>query len=264
MPFAPTDDECEIYYEEHGSNGPVLVFVSGYFGITDIWREVISSLSTRYQCICYENRGFGRSSKPMVEGMYSIERHAADLQSVLLAARVLEKEQPIILVTHSMGCNIATSFCVQHKEKIRGVAYLGPHRDGKWLREQGFTMQMLVETAEVPSKCVEFYAGMGLRPEIALEAAKWPSYARRYNAKAMLDFAIEETHLEMIQIPSIIIMGENEGSGNGEQLAHKLAKDFKKCEIAMLKDVNHFPSTEAPGEVSRIIDQFVVASLSDI
>ena len=36
MPFVVTDDDCEIYYEAHG-NGPTVVFISGFMGITDIW-----------------------------------------------------------------------------------------------------------------------------------------------------------------------------------------------------------------------------------
>ena len=40
MPYVVTDDDCEIYYEVLG-NGPSIVFISGFMGITDIWRAQI-------------------------------------------------------------------------------------------------------------------------------------------------------------------------------------------------------------------------------
>ncbi len=41
MPFANTDDDQEIYYEVHGTSGPLLVCISGYFGISDLWKPLI-------------------------------------------------------------------------------------------------------------------------------------------------------------------------------------------------------------------------------
>jgi len=102
MPFTLSDDDCEIYYETVGS-GAAIVFVPGFMGITDIWREQMQRFGAQFQCISFDTRGAGRSDKPVPQGSYGVDRHGADLASVLDAVKVGK----VLLVGHSMGGNIA-------------------------------------------------------------------------------------------------------------------------------------------------------------
>jgi hypothetical protein len=36
MPWAPTDDDQEIYYERAGDGGPVLAFAGGFGGVAEV------------------------------------------------------------------------------------------------------------------------------------------------------------------------------------------------------------------------------------
>ena len=102
-----------------------------------------------------------------------------------------------------MGGNIATAYyhsnpqCRRHR--------LHADFDGK-LIGNFLPYDTLTSGIESPSKCVEFYASMGLDETIALEAANWPPCARRNNARALLSFEIDDMYLT-VNVPGLIIQG---------------------------------------------------------
>lgn len=248
MPFATTDDDQQLYYETHGPSGPTIVFVPGYMGIAEIWRSVLSRLGGRYRYVIYDIRGYGRSSKPEDAASYSIERHSLDLKSLLKALNIIE---PVILVTHSMGCNIASAFCLSNNTQVRGMIQVGAHYDGKELAEAGYTVDRVCGGAHIPSEAMMFYMRLGLSDDVAIEATKWPAYARRHNAHAMLSFELGDMAKE-ISVQTLIIQG-----GNDEDAAKSLVKVLPNCSLRVLPNVDHFPPTEAPDDVARLIDEFV-------
>ncbi|OJI82460.1 hypothetical protein ASPTUDRAFT_201867 [Aspergillus tubingensis CBS 134.48] len=252
MPFAPTDDKQEIYYEVHGSTGPILMMVSGYMGITDIWQFLLARLKNRFRCIVHDNRGFGRSSKPESANAYNIARHAEDVNSILTALNIEEK---IIMVTHSIGGNIASAYYLAHPELVAGIIASGTCFDGQLLRSS-LTLDTLIHRADEPSQAVAFYSQIGLMDEIALEAAKWPAYARRHNAKALLDFNIGDGYTR-IQAPMLLIHGDQDLVTPLEGLVKPILNTAPSCWLQVLKEVKHFPPTEAPEEMEKLIDGFV-------
>ncbi|KAG2002107.1 hypothetical protein GB937_009773 [Aspergillus fischeri] len=202
MAFATTNDSQEIYYEVHGGTGPTLVLVSGYMGIANLWQPLIARLITKYRCIAYDIRGYGRSSKPESQDAYSIPQQAADLDAVLKAAKINE---PVVLVTHSMGGNIASAYYLMNPTNVSKIIYTATYYDGK-IAGQFLPYEALTGGADVPSKCVDFYASMGLDRSIAVEAAKWPAYGRRHNASCLLAFEIGDGY-RRITVPTVIFMG---------------------------------------------------------
>ncbi|KAB8076286.1 putative alpha/beta fold family hydrolase [Aspergillus leporis] len=255
MAFAKTNDGQEIYYEVYGSTGPILVLVSGYMGIANIWQPLIARLASKYRCIAYDSRGYGRSSKPESPGSYNVPQHATDLEAVVQAAKINE---PFVLVTHSMGGNIASAFYLANPTKVSQIIYTGTYYDGKAMRPI-LPYDALASGVDEPSKCVEFYTNMGLDRGIAIEAAKWPAHGRRNNAKCLLSFDIGDGYAS-ITVPTLIIQGEKDAATSVEQLVKPMAKALPNCRLEVLKGVSHFPPTEAPEELKRLIDEFVRAA----
>ncbi|OOF93361.1 hypothetical protein ASPCADRAFT_7591 [Aspergillus carbonarius ITEM 5010] len=251
MPFTTTDDLQEIYYETHGAGEITLVFVSGYFGIANIWQPLISRLSAKYRCIAYDSRGYGRSSKPTAEEAYSVPRHAADLHTVLTACT----SGQVVLVTHSMGGSIGAAYYLAHPDHVTGLIQTGTYFDGVRM-SQVLTYDMLTAGVENPSQCVAFYTNMGLDTPTALEAAKWPAYCRRHNAKALLAWDIGNAYATF-KIPGLVVQGELDQATPVESLARPIAEAMPKCRLEVLKGVVHFPPTEAPADLERLIEGFV-------
>ncbi|KAI9044950.1 alpha/beta fold hydrolase [Aspergillus affinis] len=255
MSFAPTDDNQEIYYESHGTGPTTLVFVSGYFGIANLWQPLIARLSPKgYRCIAHDSRGYGRSSKPTDSTAYSIPHHAADLHAVLAAARLPDATE-IVLVTHSMGGNIAVAYCLAHPERVAGLIQTATYFDGPRIQKI-LSYEMLTAGVESPAICVEFYTAMGLDRPTALEAAKWPAYARRHKAKALLAWEMGDLYTTL-KIPGLVVQGDLDQANPIDSLAKPIADAMPNCRLEVLKGVMHFPPTEAPEELERLIEKFV-------
>ncbi|MGW9137361.1 alpha/beta fold hydrolase [Streptomyces sp. NPDC055681] len=250
MSWASATDGCEIYYEEQGA-GPVVVFVSGFMGIADLWRHQIDALRDRYRTIAFDNRGYGHSEKPQSSDAYSMQQHAADLEAVLDAADV---DGPVVLVSHSMGGNIASTFALARPERVAGIVYVGTYLSGTQLRDLGGSVQALVGSVATPSAGVKFYRSMGLPEPIALEAAKWPLYALAANAQAHVSYDISERYPD-ITVPTLIVHGEGDVATPVEPCATAAEALLPDSRLEVLPDVKHFPQAEAPHKTTHLIEE---------
>ena len=140
MPWAMSDDSQHIFYAVQGE-GPTLVFVPGYMGISEIWAEQVERLSGEFRCVVLDTRGYGRSDKPLDLSLYSVEQSAKDVAAVLDAAGI---DEPVILVGHSMGGNIISSFYLQHPERVAGLVFISTHLSGAQLVSLGLDVDTLM------------------------------------------------------------------------------------------------------------------------
>lgn len=250
MAFTTTDDGVEIYYETKGQGLPV-VFVAGYFGITDIWQAQTDPLSAHYRTIAYDNRGYGRSSRPIQAEAYSIPRHAEDLKTVISAAGI---DGPVVLVSHSIGCNIISTFAVKYPQQVAGLVYTACYVDGKQMRDAGMTVDVVSEAVSTPSGAVEFYKPFGVTEKVGNEAAKWSAHSMQANAAAFLNHEMAEQY-SAITAPALILQGENDAP-NPLPFAKALQQTLGGGAIlTVLNGVNHFPSLEAPETVTALVEE---------
>ncbi len=85
MPYVQVGKEntgsVELYYEDRGSGGPI-VLIHGYPLSGASWeRQVPSLLESNHRVITYDRRGFGRSSQPA--SGYNYDTFASDLHELL-------------------------------------------------------------------------------------------------------------------------------------------------------------------------------------
>jgi pimeloyl-ACP methyl ester carboxylesterase len=94
------------------SDKPVMVFIHGWAGSARYWESTALALSSDFDCLLYDLRGFGRSrfTRPLTETVtaigYELETYAEDL-AMLLQMLGLER---VYLNAHSTGASIATLF----------------------------------------------------------------------------------------------------------------------------------------------------------
>jgi pimeloyl-ACP methyl ester carboxylesterase len=250
MPFA-TSEDCEIYYETQGSGNQVIVFVSGYMGIADIWAPLAAHLCTQHHCITFDNRGYGRSSKPPSSSDYSVEKFASDIVSILNSLRI---HHPVLLVTHSFGSLIASEFFLQHLHRVKGIVYTGTVIDGMFDDPEA-AVHALTQNGHLPSAAVQFYTDLGLSRDIALEAAKWSCAARENFARCMVNFSLGGRWSEIV-VPTLVVQGE-EDSVTSPEVAQKLNASLPQSRLKLLEGVKHFSPTEAPERLGCLIEEFV-------
>jgi pimeloyl-ACP methyl ester carboxylesterase len=249
MPFTLTDDDCELYYERHGS-GRAIAFVSGFMGITDIWEH--QALSAKYQCIAHDNRGAGRSDKPMPRVAYGVARHARDLEAVLAAAGA----ERVVLVGHSMGGNIASLYALAHPDRVAGIVYVGSYVAGRQIVDAGNTLEGIKAAIRTKAGRVAFYAGVGLPDRIALESAKWPLYALLGNAESFMAFDLAP-RIRELTMPCLVIHGDGDVVSPLDPCGTGLAAGLPDGALEVLAGVNHCPMTEQPERTTESIGRFV-------
>jgi pimeloyl-ACP methyl ester carboxylesterase len=82
MPYAVTDDDVNLYYEESGT-GTALLFVHEFAGDHRSWEPQVRHFAHRYRCITYAARGYSPSDVPSEPERYSQARAVADAIAVL-------------------------------------------------------------------------------------------------------------------------------------------------------------------------------------
>jgi pimeloyl-ACP methyl ester carboxylesterase len=88
----------QLYCETHGSGQPVLVLLHGMGANGAVWQRFLEVLSWRGKVLVPDLRGHGRSPHGR---HYGYGQHAADV------AELLEREDDVCIVGHSMGGAVA-------------------------------------------------------------------------------------------------------------------------------------------------------------
>ncbi len=104
-------NDCEIYYEIHGQGDP-LVLIMGLRRNLEWWYRQIPELSRHFQVVAFDNRGAGRSGKPVME--YSMRLFADDTAGLMDALGISEAH----ILGVSMGGYIAQELALNHPAKV--------------------------------------------------------------------------------------------------------------------------------------------------
>ena len=106
---------CQLSCSVRGDGAPVL-FIQGVGVHGDGWLPQVEALTSKYQCLTFDNRGMGRS---LPAGELSIELMAEDAR-VLMDAQKWESAH---VVGHSMGGLIAQHLALAHPKRVRRYAF---------------------------------------------------------------------------------------------------------------------------------------------
>jgi non-heme chloroperoxidase len=97
--FIHTDDDVSLRYTVRGVGRPV-VFVHGWQGAGEQWRQAAQALAGDRRTVLYDQRGHGRSHE--ARSGWTVHRLAYDLAQLLDHLSLID----VIMVGHSMGCSV--------------------------------------------------------------------------------------------------------------------------------------------------------------
>jgi len=145
MPYAITDDNVKLYYEEAGEGTPIL-FIHEFADDLRTWEPQFGYFSRNYRCIAYNARGFPPSDVPENSSSYSQLRAAEDARDVLKHLGI-EKAH---IVGLSMGGFASLHFGLNfpemaHSLVVAGCGYgAGGDRD-QWRKETAEIAQRFID-----------------------------------------------------------------------------------------------------------------------
>jgi pimeloyl-ACP methyl ester carboxylesterase len=120
MPFATTNDEVRLHYEECGSGTPV-IFVHEFAGDHRAWEAQMRHFGQRYRAITYAARGYPPSDVPEDVTKYSQARAADDIAAVLDHLNIGKAH----VVGLSMGGFATLHFGFRHADRALSLCVAG-------------------------------------------------------------------------------------------------------------------------------------------
>jgi 3-oxoadipate enol-lactonase len=114
MPSTRASDGTRLHYEALGDGPPVLL-IHGLGTDTRGWALQRAAFARRYRTITFDNRGAGRSDKPL--GPYSLLQMADDTVAVLDAAGI----ESAHVIGASMGGVLTQMVATRHPERVRSI-----------------------------------------------------------------------------------------------------------------------------------------------
>jgi pimeloyl-ACP methyl ester carboxylesterase len=208
---------CNLYYEIHGQGDP-LVLIMGLRRNVEWWYLQIPALAEHFQVIAFDNRGAGRSDKPMME--YSIRLFADDTAELMDA---LELQDACVLGI-SMGGYIAQELTLNYPAKVRrlilGCTGCGGDRVLRMSPErmEKFTANAGLKPAEILHKDMDIYFSdefFAMNPEkieefIQISLRHYQpvdAFMRQFDACVRHDTV---DRLSRISIPTLIMTGDDD------------------------------------------------------
>jgi pimeloyl-ACP methyl ester carboxylesterase len=116
----------KIHYASLGT-GPLIVMIHGFPDFWYTWRDQMEVLSSQFQCVAIDQRGYNLSDKPQGVENYSVRFLVGDVAAVI---KSLGRDKTII-VGHDWGGVVAWNFAMFHPEMTDKLIILNlPHPRG--------------------------------------------------------------------------------------------------------------------------------------
>jgi 3-oxoadipate enol-lactonase len=263
MPYVHTSDGTRLHYDVAGPrHGEPLLLVQGLGADSRGWALQRVHFARRYRVITLDNRGVGRSDKPI--GTYDLARMALDVVEVLDDAGV----DSALVMGASMGGIVAQIVALQHPERVRSlVLACTACRHQQWRRE------LLTEWAELArDRGMRAFAAENLRWLVGPRSLRrfWPAFTalssvfisapqHAFIAQVRAILAMDDglrTRLPDVVAPTLVIVGSQDiltPQADSEEIAELIPG----AELAIVRGGAHGFMIEAAGAFNRAVGEFL-------
>jgi 3-oxoadipate enol-lactonase len=263
MPYLHTSDGIRLRYEVHGPrHGEPLLMVQGLGADSRGWTAQRLHFARRYRVITFDNRGVGRSDKPM--GSYDLARMALDATEVLDDAGV----DAAHVMGASMGGIVAQILAVEHPDRVRSLVLACTA-----CRHQPWRRVLLTEWAELArDRGMRAFAAENLRWLVGPRSLRrfWPAFTalssvfisapqHAFIAQVRAILAIDDevaARLTTVAAPTLVIVGSQDiltPQADSEEIAELIPG----AELAIVRGGAHGFMIEAAGPFNRAVGEFL-------
>ena len=258
----------QIYYETSGEGLP-LILCYGLGGNTTQWSPQVSEFSQRYRLILWDPRGHGRSGSPREQERYGLEISATDLLGLMDHLEISRAYVGGL----SMGAGISTRFALAHPERVDALLIidsatalgLPTQPEARAMREKTIELALTEGMEAVYRYAIEANPNMAGRARQGPEAAKGimemyqaldpTGYA--HSIRAILDAESTADRLSQIQVPTLVLAGEEDPALPAARLTHEKISGSK---MVVIPGAGHLSNLDQPDAFNRE----VLAYLSEV
>ena len=264
MPVVKVNN-INLYYEKTG-HGKALVFLHGYTGSCDDWKNQVNIIPPDYMSMAVDHRGHGKTEAPKNEDDYSIKIFSEDVYALLKHLKI----DHCCLVGHSMGGFMSLQFVLDHPDVVKALVLVDTS-SGDFEAAPGY--------AELRAKLDELARTEGMKAAFEYDAANNPVRIERFEKhpelreitrRKVLNTSVDgyiyvagtfgrwpsvTARLHEIQVPAIIFLGEEDA---GFVKASQILKDnIAASELVTIPGVGHSPHEEAPDLFNKALLDFL-------
>lgn len=248
----------ELVVERIGAGNPIL-FIHGSSLDRRMWQPQVDALSSRFECITYDMRGFGRSAVPT--GPFC---HYEDAAALLEHAGITPARKAFV-VGHSIGALYALELAFARPDLVGGIALICM----SGLGTPPFPDDVIAMFGAVRTAAVEqgVDAAKAIWRESGWFAARRKSAGLRAAVDAMLDdysgwywlnppvsqnlVPPPVERLEQLAMPALVIQGDEDLPYNAA-VADELVRRIPDTQFLQLA-AGHMANMEAPAPVSAAL-----------
>lgn len=248
----------ELWYDDTGGDGEVILFHHGYTGSHDSWPDIVAQLRSKYRCVMMDSRGAGDSAHP--DSGYTIEQYAADIVGMADSLGIGR----FTYVGHSMGGVVGMYLGIHHGDRLDRLVLVAPApSDGvQQPAEMRAAAAQLWYDRNADELLRQRLVGAA-RPELNDEVVAKSRVDRALSVskghyeeswQALVDVRLAD-QLGSIRTPTLMIAGAADG------LLRPNLEDFLRLRGASLhvfNRVGHMVPSDVPDEMAVLIDDFMV------
>lgn len=275
----------EIYWHAGGEGTPQFLFVHGVTLNGSIWQFQMDALRVAHRVVAVDQRGHGRSAE--LEGPVTMSLLAEDVAAVIRALDLRD----LVIVGHSLGGIVTQQFLVDHPElrdeRVRGAVLVGTRPNGRMVTGSGVTF--LEELAHIEERYVGAIAHRVMRLPVSKlvgnDASRFvarlgfgrrpPRGAVEYTHELIstcpertLEFAVHGVlgfdvtgHLPDVPTPTLVVHGSWD-MVIPLPVGRQIAELMPNARLEVVPGVGHMPMYEAPGVLTRLIEDFAASATS--
>jgi pimeloyl-ACP methyl ester carboxylesterase len=269
MPHFTADDGVELFYEEVGSNVPI-VFVHEFAGDSRSWELQVRHFSRRYRCITFNARGYPPSDVPDDGEKYSQGRACEDIKALVDALKI-DKAHVVGL---SMGGFAALHFGFTYPERARSLVVAGcgygasPDKRAQFAAETEAAAQRF-EDLGMPKAAIGYALGpsrvqfqnkdpRGWREfadQLAQHSARGAALTMRGVQKRRPSLFDLVDRMKAMTIPTLVMTGDEDWPCLEPALLMK--RTIMSAALVVMPNTGHTLNLEEPAAFNGCLDQFI-------
>ena len=248
----------DLYFEDTGGGGPALLFSHGFLMDTEMWAPQIAALRSRYRCIAWDERGFGRTGP--VDQPFSYWDSARDALGLLRHLNVATATW----IGLSQGGFLSMRAALLEPARVKALVLISTRAGLDTAETVGNFKQLRAEwSANGATNVKEMLGGILIGNERAEPApwfAKWAAMSNEalaYPIDALTGRDDLTPRLSELRCPSIVIHGD---ADIAIDVAHgeALAKGLPNCRnFVRVPGAGHAPNLTHPDIVNPPLIEFL-------
>ena len=241
-----------------------IIFLHGSPGQISNWKYQISYFEEKYRVVAYDQRGYGRSDKPIE---VTLNDYLDDLTSLMNKLNISVEDA--VLIGHSFGGMVAQAYARDHT--IKGLVLIGslikikPDMIDKiiWHLPPVFWRRLLFTENPLTRKVYrDIFFSPSTSDEIFQEFIKdnreylesLPAHAFRY-LKFFRDYDASNW-LPEIKAPTLVIVGEDDKVTPKDESV-KIHELLPNSRLVILERAGHLILYERAEELNKLVDEFI-------